>query len=187
VTTLANRPNTALLVVDVQNGVMEGAPRRDDVIKNISALVEKARAGHVPVIWVQHSDDGGLKQGSDAWKYVPELEQKEAEPVVHKTYGDSFEATDLESLLAERGVGRLVVTGAQTDACIRSTIHGAFTRGYDVTLVGDAHTTEDLTQWGAPPPEDVIAHTNMYWQHQSAPGRKAGTVVAAEISFGPEG
>ncbi len=182
-TTLSNRPNTALLVIDVQNGVMEGAPRRDDVIKNINSLVDKARAEHVPVVWVQHSDDGPLKQGSDAWQYVPELERREEEPVVHKTYGDSFEATDLEAQLAERGVGRLVVTGAQTDACVRSTIHGAFTRGYDVTLVGDAHTTEDLTQWGAPSPEDVIAHTNLYWKYQDAPGRSAGTVETADVSF----
>ena len=71
---------------------------------------------------------------------------------MHKSYGDSFEATDLESVLAEREVGRLIVTGAESDACIRSTLHGAFTRGYDVTLVGDAHTTSDKTQWGAPPP-----------------------------------
>jgi nicotinamidase-related amidase len=183
VTTLSNRPNTALLVIDVQNGVMEGAPRRDDVIKNINSLVDKARAEAVPVVWVQHSDDGPLKQGSEAWKYVPELERREEEPVVHKTYGDSFEATDLEARLAELGVGRLVVAGAQTDACVRSTIHGAFTRGYDVTLVGDAHTTEDLTQWGAPSPEDVIAHTNLYWKYQDAPGRSAGTVETADVSF----
>ncbi len=182
-TTLSNRPNTALLVIDVQNGVMEGAPRRDDVIKNISSLVDKARAEAVPVVWVQHSDDGPLKQGSEAWQYVPELDRRDEEPVVHKTFGDSFEATDLEARLAERGVGRLVVAGAQTDACVRSTIHGAFTRGYDVTLVGDAHTTEDLTQWGAPSPEDVIAHTNLYWKYQDAPGRSAGTVETAEVSF----
>jgi len=114
---------------------------------------------------------------------VPELVRDEGEPVVHKRYGDSFEATDLESLLAERGVGRLVVTGAQTDACIRSTLHGAFVRGYDVTLVGDAHTTEDLSAYGAPPPEQVIAHTNLYWRYQSAPGRTASTVDAADVSL----
>jgi nicotinamidase-related amidase len=103
--------------------------------------------------------------------------------VVHKTYGDSFEDTHLEAVLAERGVGRLVVTGAQTDACIRSTLHGALVRGYDTTLVGDAHTTEDLTKWGAPPPEQVIAHTNLYWQYQTAPGRTAGVVHAADVEF----
>jgi nicotinamidase-related amidase len=182
-TTLSNRPNTALLVIDVQNGVMAGAPRRDEVIKNINTLVDKARAEGTPVVWVQHSDDDGLKQGSEPWQYVPELSRRDSEPVVHKTYGDSFEDSDLETQLAERGVGRLVVTGAQTDACIRSTIHGAFARGYDVTLVGDAHTTEDLTQWGAPPPEQVIAHTNLYWKYEDAPGRTAGTVDTADVKF----
>ncbi len=182
-TTLPGRPNTALLVIDVQNGVVAGAPRRDDVIANIDTLVGKARGAGAPVIWVQHSD-GGLEPGSPEWEYVPELSRADAEPLVHKNYGDSFEATDLEDLLAERGVGHLVVTGAQTDACIRSTLHGAFTRGYDVTLVGDAHTTEDLTEYGAPSPEQVIAHTNLYWNFQDAPGRTAGTVTAAEVSFG---
>ncbi len=182
-TTLKDRPNSALLIIDVQNGVVEGAPRRDDVIENINTLVDKARAEDVPVVWVQHSDNGDLKQGSEAWQYVPELVRDDTEPVVHKTYGDSFEDTDLEARLAERGVGRLVVTGAQTDACVRSTIHGAFARGYDVTLVGDAHTTEDLTEWGAPPPEQVIAHTNLYWKYQDAPGRTASTVDTAEVDF----
>jgi len=181
-TTLPDRPNTALLVIDVQNGVVADSPNRDDVIANINTLVGKARAQDVPVLWVQHSDDG-LPLGSTEWEYVPELIRDDSEPLVHKNYGDSFESTDLESLLAERGVGRLIVMGAQTDACIRSTIHGAFTRGYDVTLVGDAHTTEDLTAYGAPAIEQVIAHTNLYWQYQSAPGRSAGTVNTAEVSF----
>jgi nicotinamidase-related amidase len=183
-TTLPDRPNTALLVIDVQNGVMEGAPRRDDVIANINALVERARAEDVPVVWVQHADDD-LVRDSEEWQYVPELVRHDAEPVVHKNYGDSFEGTDLEARLAERRVGRVVVTGAQTDACVRSTLHGAMVRGYDVTLVGDAHTTEDLTSYGAPPPEQVIAHTNLYWKFQSAPGRKGGTVDTAEVSFAP--
>jgi nicotinamidase-related amidase len=185
-TTLPDRPNTALLVIDVQNGVVAHSPNRDGVIANINVLVGKARAEDVPVIWVQHSDDG-LPQGSEEWQYVPELTRFDAEPVVHKSYGDSFEATDLEPVLAERGVGRLVVVGAQTDACIRSTLHGAFTRGYDVTLVGDAHTTEDLSEYGAPSPEQVIAHTNLYWKYQTAPGRTAGTVSTEEVSFAPAG
>ena len=181
-TSLPDRPNTALLVIDVQKGVVAGAPRRDQVIANISMLVGKARAESVPVIWVQHSDEH-LQEGSDAWQYVPELSRRDGEPLVHKHYGDSFEDTQLERLLAERGVGRIVVTGAQSDACIRSTIHGGFTRGYDVTLVGDAHTTEDLTEYGAPPPEQVIAHTNLYWDDQSAPGRRAGAVETAKVRF----
>jgi nicotinamidase-related amidase len=135
------------------------------------------------VIWVQHQSDE-LPEGSEQWKYVPELEMADGEPVVHKRYGDSFEATTLEDELAVRGVGRLIVTGAQTDACVRSTLHGAFTRGYDTTLVSDAHTTEDLTEYGAPPVEQVIAHTNLYWSWQDAPDRTAAVVPSAEVDLG---
>lgn len=181
-TSLPNRPSTALLVIDVQNGVVANAHSRDRVIANINALVAKARAEAVPVVWIQHSDDQ-LPRDTENWQYVPELARLSSEPLVHKSFGDSFEGTELEALLAERGVGRLVVAGAQTDACIRSTIHGAFVRGYDVTLVGDAHTTEDLSEYGAPPPDKVITHTNLYWQEQEAPGRRGATVDTAEVSF----
>ena len=100
-TTLKDRPNTALLVVDVQNGVVGGTPKRDLVVANVGSLVERARRERVPVIWVQHSDD---------------------------------KETTLEAVLSGLRVGRLVVVGAQTDACIRSTLRGAFVRGYDATL-----------------------------------------------------
>src|SRR5205814_6600691 len=128
--------------------------------------------------------DGHIVRGSDGWRIVHELTPGDAEPLVEKSYGDSFEDTALEAVLADLGVGRLVVVGAQTDACIRSTLHGAFVRGYDVTLVGDAHTTEDQTAWGAPPPAQVIAHTNLYWRYQTAPGRTAGTVKTKDVDFG---
>jgi nicotinamidase-related amidase len=182
VTTLVNRPNTALLVVDMQRGVVAEAYRRDDVIATIAALVEKARDAGAEVVWVQHSGEE-LPPGSDAWQYVPELARLDSEPLVPKEYSDAFEATDLESVLAGRGIGRFFLAGAQTDECIRSTLHGAITRGYDVTLVGDAHTTEDLSSYGAPPPALVVAHTNLYWQFHRAPGRTAGTVNAADVDF----
>ncbi len=181
--TLENRPNTALLVIDVQNGVVGGTPRRSEVVANVGSLVEKARREEVPVVWVQHSDEY-LARGSDEWQIVPELSPEQAEPLIHKNYFDSFEDTSLETVLAGLEVGRLVVVGAQTDACIRSTLHGAFVRGYDATLVSDAHTTEDQTEWGAPSPELVIAHTNLYWGQQTAPGRTAGTVETKDVDFG---
>jgi nicotinamidase-related amidase len=181
-TTLANRPNTALLVVDVQNGVVAAAHERDAVVANIGRLVEKARQGGTPVVWVQHCSDEFVP-GSEAWRIVPELTPGAAEPRIEKRYGDSFEDTTLEAVLSGLGAGSLVVAGAQTDACIRSTIHGALARGYDVTLVSDAHTTEDLSAWGAPPPGQVIAHTNLYWKDQTAPGRKAGTITTGDIDF----
>jgi len=183
VTTLSDRPGTALMVIDVQQGVVGEAPLRDEVVANIGALVEQARSAAVPVVWVQHSDEE-LERGSDAWQYVPELARADVEPLVHKTHGDSFEGTDLEQVLAAAGIGHLVVTGAESDACIRSTIHGAFTRGYDVTLVGDAHTAGDKSAWGAPPVDQVIAHTNLYWQFQTAPGRTAAVVETKDVAFG---
>jgi nicotinamidase-related amidase len=181
-TTFDNRPNTALLVVDVQNGAVEGAHERDAVVANVAHLVEKARREDVPVVWVQHNNEG-MPRGSDQWRIVDELAPEDDEPLIEKTYGDAFEDTTLESVLAGLGVGRLMVVGAQTDACIRSTLHGAFARGYDATLVSDAHTTEDTSAWGAPPPEQVIAHTNLYWSDQSAPGRTAGTVATSDVQF----
>jgi nicotinamidase-related amidase len=180
--TLVNRPNSALIVIDVQNGVVGGAYDRDNVVANIGSLVDEARAAEVDVVWVQHNSDE-LPRDSESWQFVPELVRAEREPLVHKAYGDSFEETDLESVLAARGIGRLFVAGAQTDGCIRATLHGAIVRGYDATLVGDAHTTEDFSEYGAPPPDKVIAHTNLYWQYHTAPGRTAGTVNTADVDF----
>ncbi|HEX3825608.1 MAG TPA: isochorismatase family protein [Mycobacteriales bacterium] len=181
-TTLSDRPNTALIVIDVQSGVVADAHQRDEVVANIATLVDKAREDGTPVVWVQHHDED-LAKGSTEWEYVPELTRQGSEPLVHKAYGDSFEDTTLEQILADAAIGRLIVAGAQTDACIRSTIHGAFTRGYDVTLVGDAHTTDDGTEWGAPPPEQVIAHTNLYWQYHDAPGRTAEVKQTKDVTF----
>ncbi|CAJ0716676.1 Peroxyureidoacrylate/ureidoacrylate amidohydrolase RutB [Ralstonia edaphis] len=135
----------------------------------------RARAAHIPVVWVRHSDEG-LKAGSAAWQIVAELAPAPDEIIVEKCYRDAFEDTSLEQVLSSLGVGKLVVVGAQTDMCIRSTLHGALVRGYDATLVGDAHTTEDRTSHGAPPPDAVIRHTNLYWANQKAPGRSGGVI-----------
>jgi nicotinamidase-related amidase len=136
----------------------------------------------VPVVWVQHSDENVVRE-SENWRIVSELAPGEAEPLVEKHFADAFEDSALESVLSGLGVGRLVVAGAQTDECIRGTLHGAIARGYDATLVSDAHTTEDLSEWGAPPPGQVIAHTNLYWSNHRAPGRTAGTVETKNVDF----
>jgi hypothetical protein len=148
-TTFQDRPGTALLILDTQNGVVDGNYQRDAVIVNM----------------------------------VPELAPGDTEPVLDKSYADAFEDTTLETVLAGLGAGRLIVAGAQTDECIRSTLHGAIVRGYDAILVSDAHTTEDQTEWGAPPPDQVIAHTNLYWTYHRAPGRTAGTVETKNVDF----
>ena len=181
-TTLTDRPNTALLVIDVQNDVVGGAHNREGVIANINTLIDRARIAGSPVIWIQHSDEE-MPPGSEGWKYVPELTRGESEPLVHKKWGDSFEETTLEGILAERGVGHVILTGAQSEACIRSTLHGSIVRGYDVTLVGDAHTTVDMTEWGVPTPEVVINFTNLYWKFHAAPGRTSTTLNTADVAL----
>ena len=181
-TTLTDRPRTALVVIDVQNDVVAQAHDRDGVVGRIATIVDQARSADIPVVWVQHAGTG-LATGTPGWEYVPELIRLDPEPLVHKEYGDSFEDTELEDVLAGLGVGHLVVVGAQTDACIRSTLHGAIAQGYDATLVGDAHTTEDMTAYGAPSPAEVIAHTNLYWDGHRAPGRLGSVVTTADVAF----
>ena len=181
--TLENRPNQALVVIDVQNGVVSDAWQRDTIVATIAALVERARASSTPVVWVQHTEEGNLDKGTDDWQFVPELAPAAGEHRIEKQYGDSFEGTNLESVLADLAVGKLIVTGAQTDQCVRSTIHGAFARGYDTYLVEDAHTTSDLSEYGMPPADKVIAHTNMYWKYMDGEGKLAGTLTAETVEF----
>ena len=181
-TTLANRHATALVVIDVQRDVVANAYKRDAVITNINELVARARDAKTPVIWVQHGDDE-LPANSDGWQLAPELMPHAGEPTVHKTHRDSFEATTLERELAARGVGRLIVTGAQTDFCVRWTLHSALSRGYDTVLVSDAHTTDDLSEHGLPTAQDLITHTNMFWQDQGVPDRATDVVTTADITF----
>lgn len=181
-TTQIDRPHTALVVIDLQNDVVAQAYRRDEVLGTVRALVDRARQASVPVVWVRHGDDE-LKAGSHEWQIVPELVPAPGEAIVEKSYRDAFEGTDMEAVLSRLGVGKLIVTGAETDMCVRSTLHGALARGYGAVLVGDAHTTIDRTHMGVPAPEGVINHTNMYWRNQRAPGRAGGVVQGKDVVF----
>jgi nicotinamidase-related amidase len=177
------RPNAALVIVDVQTAVMANTHDRDTIIANIRTVVDRARDSGTPVIWVQHEEAPHLVRDTDDWRIVAELDPRDDEPVIAKSYGDSFEGTELEDTLARLKVGRIYVAGAQTDQCIRGTLHGGLVRGYDTILVSDAHTTEDFREYGAPAPDLVIAHTNLYWEYEKAQGLEAGVATAGEISF----
>lgn len=177
-----DRDGTALLVIDMQRGVVAGNHEVERVTGNIAELVDRARTAGAPVVWIQ--DHNELEQDSEPWQLVPELAPASGDVLIRKEFGDSFAGTGLEEQLAERGVGRVVVTGAQTDACVRSTLHSALVRGYDVTLVGDAHTTEDLREWGAPiSPAQSIAYANMYWAFSRSEGNAGDVVATADVAF----
>ncbi len=175
---------TALLVVDVQNDVMSASVNSEQVVATISSLVDRARAADVPVVWVRHHAEQELVEGSPGWQIVPELTPADGEAIVEKTFGDSFAETDLDDVLKQRGVESLVLCGAQTDACVRSTFYGGLYRGYPMTLVTDAHTTEDMRQWGVGyGPEDSIAVLNAQAAFTVLPGVRGSVTTAAE-AFG---
>jgi len=180
--------NSVLLVVDVQVAVVNGAWERSRIIENISTAVEKARSQGVPVIWVQHSDDE-LVYGSPEWQIVPELTPLDGEQKIYKHYNSAFEETDLDETLAQLDVAHIVLAGAATNWCIRATAYGILERGYDLTLVEDAHTTESIefedgTKIEA---EDIIRELNIGLRWVSYPERTNRTVAASGIDFGSIG
>ena len=172
---------SALLVIDVQNGVVSNSWKRDDVVRNVAKMVEHARASDVPVIWIQHEAED-LPRDSEEWQLVPELVPAEGERHVYKQYSDSFAATDLSAMLDDLGVGHLVISGAQTNACVRATTYRAAGEGFDVTLVGDAHTTESI-DWGdvQVEAESMINDLNLTMQFLEWPGQKVTTLDTAAV------
>lgn len=175
---------TALLVIDVQASVVADAWDRDRIVANVALTVDRARAAGVPVFWVQHEDDE-LVPGSAGWQWVEELAPREGEARVHKRFNSAFEQTDLQAALASAGVGRVVLAGAATNWCIRASAYAALERGYDVTLVSDAHTTGDME---VAPGHTVTArsaiddlNTAMRWL--SYPGRRNEAVPTADLRF----
>lgn len=177
-----NSNGQALVVVDVQVGVMDACIDAQEVIARIAGLVEAARRRGTPVVWVRHHSDE-LVPDTPGWQIVPELVPAPGEPIVEKAFGDSFAETDLAERLAEVGATSIVLCGAQTDACIRSTFFGGLHRGYPVTLVADAHTTEDLTQYGVGyTPEQAVTVLNAWAEWTRLPG-VSGSVAKAEEVF----
>jgi nicotinamidase-related amidase len=132
----------ALLVIDVQKDVVANALNTPAVVVNINSLISNARISGVPVIWVQHSDDY-LEKDSTGWEIVDELKPLPSEVRIYKTHSSSFEETDLQAQLDSLGSKELIITGAQTNYCVNATSNAGVELGYQVTLVSDAHTTED--------------------------------------------
>jgi nicotinamidase-related amidase len=177
-----------LLVVDVQVGVMRGSWDGPRIVNNVARAVERARAQDVPVIWVQHADQE-LVHGSPEWHWVPELAPAEGEPRIHKEFNSSFEQTSLEQELASLGATHIVLAGAATNWCIRATAYGALDRGYDLTLVKDAHTTGtmELDNGASIEAVNIIHELNIAMTWLSYPGRTNGTSSAEEVDFGKPG
>jgi len=182
--TIREGNKTALVVVDVQVGVVRDAWDAPRIVRNVATAVDKARQAGVPVIWVQHADEE-LVHGSPDWQLPPELAPVEGERRIDKHYNSSFEETNLDAMLAELGVSRVVLAGAATNWCIRATAYGALDRGYDLTLISDAHTTGTIELEGGAVIEaaDIIRELNIGMTWVSYPGRTSGTVATAGVEF----
>ena len=182
-TTFSDRPNRALVVVDMQVGVVRDAYEVDAVTETIKVRVDRARAADVPVVWVQDEDEA-RPPGSPDWQLVEGLEPRAGEALVGKRYGDAFAETDLEDVLAAQRVGRLVLVGAASEQCIRSTLHSAVITGYDVDLVKGAHTTSDLSAYGMPEPSVVVGFMDLLAEHgMQWPGRRGRAVAPEDLDL----
>ena len=177
-----------LVVVDVQVGVVSESWDTPRIVQNVAHAVERARAQGVPVIWVQHADDE-LVYGSPAWEWAPELQPAEGELRIHKHFNSSFEETALEEELAKLGATHIALAGAATNWCIRATAYGALDRGYDLTLIKDAHTTGtmELEDGATIEAADIIRELNIAMTWLSYPGRTYGTATADEVDFATPG
>lgn len=173
---------SALLVVDLQVGVLRQAWEAPRVLARVAALVDRARAAGVPVLWVQHGDDE-LRPGSADWQWAPPLAPAPGEPRIDKRHNSAFEQTGLEAALAGLGVSHLVLAGAASNWCIRATAHAALERGYDLTLVADAHTTEPLVLGDGTRIEaaDIVRELNTAMAWLRYPGRRNATATAEAV------
>lgn len=135
--------NTALLVVDVQQGLFQKSTpiyEAERLLDNITALIARAQRVGAPVIYIQHSSDKFLIKGSDEWQLHPRLQPENRDYRVHKLEGNAFEGTNLGEVLQSSNITHLVITGLVTHGCVKSTCIGALELGYKVTLVKDAHS-----------------------------------------------
>jgi len=145
-------PHTALIVIDLQKGIVTGnfIHPIGEVIDRTRTLIEVFRAKNLPVVLVNVTGRpaGRTEQGprsnltpSDGWTdLLPQLDQQPSDIVVTKRSWGAFATTDLEHQLKARGVTQVVVTGVATSVGVEATARQAYEQGFNVTLALDAMT-----------------------------------------------
>jgi nicotinamidase-related amidase len=188
VATVREGSRAVLMVVDVQAGVMAECWDAQRVVGNIVALVGRARAQGIPVIWVRHSD-AELVHGTPSWQWVPELVPAAGEASIEKHFNSAFEGTTLDDELARIGATQIVLAGAASNWCIRATAYAALDRGYDLTLVGDAHTTGTMQpdDGRAIEAADIVRELNVVMTWVRYPGRRSAVAGAGAVDFAATG
>ncbi|MDH4566472.1 cysteine hydrolase [Pseudomonas sp. BN414] len=175
---------TALLIIDVQRAISVGeyaAFEIDRVIPTINGLSAKARAAGLPVVVIQHEEpEAYFLYGSETWQLADDLVVADSDIRVRKTTPDSFHQTELQDVLQQRGIQRLIICGLQTDYCVDTTVRRALALGYEVVLPADAHSTLDNAAISA---AQIIAHHNAVLGSMSSFGVRAEVVPADRVQI----
>ena len=177
-------PRKALIVIDVQEGIVRGPGMydADGVMQRIRVLQDRARKLGTPVLHVQHDGPKGhrVEKGTAGWQIHPVVQPNAGETVIHKQASDAFFQTPLQEKLKELGVTDIVVAGCMTQYCVDTTCRRAVTLGLNVTLVSDAHTTADE---GALTAQQIIAHHNTLLNGFDAANHEITITPSSDISF----
>ena len=173
-----------MLVVDMQQGLFDQAPRFDaaGVVERINRLTERVRAANGTVLFIQHDGPNGdpLEPGTWGWEILGTLDRSENDPVIRKTACDAFLGTGLADTLSRLKATTLVITGCATDFCVDTTLRSATSRGFDVLVPTDCHTTADRPHLDA---ETIIAHHNFMWENLILPGDPVKALPAGDIEL----
>ena len=176
---------SAMVVIDVQRGLFDPAPRpyqADRVIQRLRSLTGRARAAKVPVFYVQHQRaEGPLSHGAPGWQLVRELAVEEGDRLIAKTTPDAFSGTELDQYLKQLGVDHLFLGGYASEYCVDTTVRRAAALGYGVSLIADAHTTHDKAHLSA---ARIRAHHNATLASITSFAGKIGLVPSAQVVFG---
>lgn len=185
--TATGTQNTALLVIDVQNAVVETAFERDAIVARLADVIASARDNQVPVIYIQHElpEYAEMNRGAHGWQIVDEIAPLEGEITIGKRYGDAFVDTDLKETLEDLDIAHLVISGSESDACVTATLTRALIEGFDVSLLGDCHTTSDREALDGSliPAEQIMKHVNLRATFMSYPGQQMNLVESTSFVF----
>lgn len=172
-----------LLIIDMQNAFLANpaAPcfDTDGVVERINHAASRIRVEGGKVIFIQHAD-GEAIPGSDAWQILPALTRLDADGALHKLACDSFADTDLAAQLESSGTTHLYISGFATEFCIDTTVRAAASRGLQITVLSDAHTTANRPHLRA---EQIITHHNWVWSCMDVPANAALTTVPTAEAF----
>lgn len=170
-----------ILVVDMQMGLLSGAPKHDlpGVIARINALTAALRARSGKVVWIRHcgATESDFAPDAPGWSFLPELDREETDIETRKTLNDPFAGTDLRATLERLAPDRLLVAGWATDFCVDATVRSAVSNDFDVVAVGDGHTLSDRPHLDA---RAVIRHHNWVWSNLIS-DRSVRVATAAEL------